>query len=111
MVEHTFICDSCGCSVQDHTTKDVHRCPKCGIDMRWDLAKLGVSDGDYEHISDSLAMNPEQIVEHHQRFPGIDVLPDGRPRFTSVRQQQNYLKEIGFTKEPQRIRSKGKRIS
>ena len=65
--------------------------------------------GDYEHISDSLAINPNQIEEHHRQFPGIDVLPDGRPRFTSVKQQSDYIEKCGFHKLCQKNRKLGRK--
>ena len=107
MAIHTFVCDKCGEIVHDTNTKGIHKCPKCGEDMRWDLSGIGIAAGNYNHISDSLAMHPSQIAEHKRLFPHIDVLPDGRPHFTSIRQQSNYLKEIGMYKEPQKLKNKG----
>ena len=104
MVIHNFICDTCGMVVEDINTNIVHICPVCGEEMRWDLDGCGIASGDYEHISDSLAMHPTQIAEHNQKFPGIDVMPDGRPRFTSVKQQSDYLDKIGMVKMTQKIR-------
>ncbi|KKL56115.1 hypothetical protein LCGC14_2248650 [marine sediment metagenome] len=65
--------------------------------------------GNYEHISDSLAINPSQIAEHHAMFPDVDVLSDGRIRFTSVRQQSKYIDKCGFQKLPQKIKRLGRR--
>jgi len=111
MIIHTFICDNCGHSVEDTNTRGVHVCEKCGTDMRWDMNGHWASGGDYSHISDSLAIHPDQIPEHNARFPSIKVHPDGRPEFNSVRQQSQYLETIGFVKHPQRIKHKGKRIA
>lgn len=107
---HEFVCDSCGAVVHDVSTKSVHKCHRCGLDMRWNLDGIGIAKGDYEHVSDSLAVHPSQIKEHRQQFPDIDVLPDGRPRFTSVKQQDKYLNQTGFVKHTQRIRPKGKKL-
>lgn len=111
MVVHSFVCDSCGTVVKDTNAENVHYCPKCNNAMRWDLVGIGIPAGDYEHISDSLAIHPEQIPEHRQKFPGIDVLPDGRPRFTSPKQQERYAERCGFYKKRQKIKPKGKRIA
>jgi len=111
MIIHTFICDNCGYSVEDTNTKGIHVCPKCNSEMRWDIGGNQCSNGDYRHVSDSLAMHPDQIPEHNARFPNIKVHPDGRPEFNSVRQQSNYLKAIGFVKHPQKIKHKGERIA
>jgi len=67
---------------------------------------------DYCHISDSLAIHPDQIPEHRKRFPNVEVLPDGRPKFNSVRQQQKYANACGFEKQPQKHWGiKGRRIA
>jgi ssDNA-binding Zn-finger/Zn-ribbon topoisomerase 1 len=111
MVVHKFVCGSCGSVVKDTNTKYVHKCPKCGADMRWDLGGNVSGRGDYEHISDSLAIHPDQIPEHRQKFPGVDIIPDGRLRFTSTKQQERYANRCGFDKKSQRIRKRGIRIA
>ncbi len=65
--------------------------------------------GSYEHISESLAISPSQTGEHHQQFPGVDVLPDGRIRFTSYKQHDEYLKKTGFRKIPQKLKRLGRK--
>ncbi len=106
MIVHEFICDGCRVMVEDSNTKGVHVCPKCGEEMRWDLRGIGIAQGDYNHVSDSLAIDPSQIPEHRANFPDVDVLPDGRPHFTSVKQQSKYLEKCGFHKHPQKVKSK-----
>ncbi len=61
-------------------------------------------------VSDSLAMNPDQIPEHNKMFPDIKVLADGRPTFDSPKQQSKYLKATGFIKVPQKIKHRRKRV-
>ncbi len=61
-------------------------------------------------VSDSLAMNPDQIPEHNRMFPDIKVLDDGRPTFDSPKQQDKYLKATGFRKLPQKIKHRRKRV-
>jgi len=109
MITHKFICDSCGRVVEDTNTKCAHKC-ECGADMRWDLGGIGIPNGDYEHISESLAIHPDLIPEHRQKFPGIDIIPDGRLRFTSTKQQERYAGKCGFHKKRQRLKIKGKKI-
>ena len=109
MVEHCFVCDSCGTKVYDTNTKCIHKCPKCkNEDMRWDLTGQCHFRGDYEHFSNALAIHPDDIPAHRDKFPNVDITPDGIPRFTSVRQQQKYSEACGFTKRPQKIRSLGR---
>lgn len=71
----------------------------------------GIRAGDYHHVSESLAINPSQTKVHRKLFPGVDVLPDGRIGFNSVRQQSDYLKKTGFDKHPQKIKKHGKIIA
>ena len=108
---HTFICDVCGLGIQDTSTKGVHVCPKCGAEMRWDLGGIGIRPGGYNHVSDSLAFHPDDIPDHRRMFPGIEVTPDGRPMFTSPKQQERYANACGFDKKSQRIRQRGRRIA
>lgn len=65
--------------------------------------------GSYEHISESLAVSPSQIKEHHEQFPDVDVLPDGRIRFTSYKQHDKYLKKTGFRKISQKLKRLGRK--
>ena len=111
MVTHRFICDGCGYVVEDTNTKGVHKCPECGFEMRWDLGGNVSGRGDYEHISESLAIHPDLIPEHREKFPSVGTLPDGRLRFTSTKQQERYANRCGFDKKPQRIRKRGIRIA
>ena len=111
MAIHHFICDMCGITVEDTTAEHTHHCPECNAIMRWDITGIGMPDGDYEHISDSLAIHPDDIPEHRQKFPNVDILPDGRPKFTSPKQQEKYAEKCGFYKKSQRKRKRGKKIA
>ncbi len=110
MVTHTFICAKCDQSIDDTQAQKEHFCPKCGEDMAWDLSGIGISDGDYHHVSDSLAIHPDQIPEHRELFPDIEVTPDGCPTFTSPKQQEKYANACDFDKKPQRGRKLGRVI-
>ena len=110
MVVHRFVCDNCGTVVKDTNTKCVHKCPKCGTDMHWDLGGNVSGCGDYHHFSESLAIHPDLIPEHHQKFPSIDVMPDGVLHFTSTKQQEKYAEKCGFHKKRQKKKIKGIRI-
>lgn len=108
MVTHTFKCSECITEVQDTQTLEEHHCPECGEVMWWDLKNIGIRDGDYYHESDSLAIHPDQIPEHRKLFPGIGLTPDGRPCFTSPKQQERYANACDFDKKTQRNRSLGR---
>ena len=62
-------------------------------------------------VSDSLAINPEQISEHRKHFPDVEVRPDGRPVFDNFAKHENYLKKTGFIKNRQKLKPKGERIA
>lgn len=111
MIVHRFICDMCGVVVEDTNTEKTHHCPKCNAPMRWDLIGIGIPNGDYNHISESLAIHPDQTSEHRKKFPGVNVLPDGRLHFTSTKQQEKYAERCGFYKKRQKTKLKGKRIA
>ena len=108
MGEHIFVCEDCGTSVRDHTTKEIHCCPKCGTDMYWDLHNIGIADGDYHHTSDSLAIHPDDAAEHRRKFPGVELTEEGQPMFTSTKQQERYANRCSFDKKSQRTRRLGR---
>jgi len=111
MIDHYFTCDDCGITIQDHTTKEIHRCYKCGKDMRWDL-NISIR-GNYRHPvhSDALAISPDQIQEHKQLFPNIELDSQCRPIFDNFTRHENYLKKTGFKKATQKLKPKSKRIA
>jgi hypothetical protein len=92
---------------------EVEVCGKCGKTKHYVLTsnQAGIRDGDYYHISESLAINPSQTKVHRKLFPGVDVLSDGRIGFNSVKKQSDYLKKTGFNKHTQKIKKKGVRIA
>lgn len=106
MFKYDLKCRKCGFRIEnpkdsDYPIRDGYprfpNCPKCGEIMVHDVIGLA-GKGDYYHISDSLAIHPSQIEEHRKLFPDVNVLPDGRPEFTSVKNRDNYLKKTGFVK-------------
>lgn len=111
MIDHYFTCDDCGITIQDHITKEIHRCPKCDKDMRWDL-NISIH-GNYKHPvhSDALAISPTQIAEHKRLFPNIRLDKACRPIFEKFTDHEAYLKRCNIIKHPQKIKPKGKRIA
>ena len=107
-IQH-FTCLKCNTKIEDDNSEGVHSCPQCGADMRWDCGG-GIAEGDYSHVSASLAINPCQTRAHKKLFPGVDVLSDGQIRFNSVKQQSDYCDKTGFDKVTQKICQKGVRI-
>lgn len=108
-IQH-FTCLECETKVEDDNANGVHHCPQCEAVMKWDCGG-GIAEGDYHHISASLAINPCQIKAHRKLFPGVNVLSDGQIDFNSVKQQSEYCDKTGFDKATQKIRKKGVKIS
>jgi len=104
MVEHRFICDSCGAIVHDIDTSGIHVCPECGKDMRWDLHVNRGQRGAFHHVSQSLAIMPSQKEEHEKLFPDIKVRDDGCLEFNDIKKYDEYMDKTGFVKIPQKIR-------
>jgi hypothetical protein len=78
-------------------------CPKCGGEVFAGFlfdTHVGIgASGDFELISESLAVTPSQVQEHRQAFPDIEVKDDGRLRFTDRKKYNNYLKKTGMLKQ------------
>ena len=88
----------------------------CGKDMIRDFGTDLVNAGgkDYRKAihSDSLAISPDQRVEHERLFPDIKLDKQCRPVFDNFTRHEAYLKKTGFVKEPQKIKRSGaKRIA
>jgi hypothetical protein len=105
---YDFICPGCGYTIEATMPKTAHACPKCGVEMN--LGNV-ISDTMGEgrqfatpHFSESLAISPSQVIAHKKMFPDVLVREDGAIGFTSVGQQDKYLKTCGFEKKPQKIR-------
>ncbi len=103
---HYFVCDNCGVTIEDNTTKNIHTCSVCGTEMRWDL-NVAIH-GNYEHPvhSDSLAIHPEQRAEHEKMFPDIKLDKQNRPIFDNFMNHQAYLDKCGLVKLSQKIKPK-----
>lgn len=106
MISHFFTCGNCGCTIRDTDTIDIHVCPICDEDMRWDL-NIAIR-GNYTHPihSDALAIHPNQRAEHERLFPNIRLDEQNRPIFDNFVNHENYLKKCGLVKLPQKIKVK-----
>ena len=62
-------------------------------------------------VSDSLAMNPNQIAEHRRMFPNVQVTKEGQPVFDNFTEHEAYLKKCNIVKKPKSKKKKGKRIA
>ena len=110
---YPFRCENCGSEEEFITT--MSNAPKsadcniCGNEM-YRVYSFNVGNKEYAKplVSDSLAMNPNQIAEHNKLFPDIEVHSDGRPQFNNFKQHDDYLEKVGFVKKPKKIKPKGK---
>lgn len=94
--------------------KGCPKCPECDEFMIQNFNRKAGKDsrtgvGNYANgvVSQALAINPDQLAEHNQLFPGVEVLPDGCIKFDSYKQHDNYLKKAGFQKLPQKLKGLG----
>ena len=76
---------------------------ECGESMKRDLrTEHSAVRGDYNEpiVSDSMAFDAVDLVEHRKRFPDIDVVVDharsARPVFKNLTQKRQYLKARGW---------------
>jgi hypothetical protein len=89
----------------------------CNVEMNHDFQAVGVLVGagrrSYSKpiVSDSLAILPEQILEHRKMFPDIEVTSEGQPVFDNFSDHEAYLKKCNFEKVPQKVKKRGKKIS
>lgn len=113
---YTYVCPVCGIQEEKHLPMNHKKPQHCTQDMVRDYQADAPNIGgctEYHKplVSDSLAVNPDQINEHKKEFPDIEITPAGQPIFTNFKQHDGYLKKTGFRKVPQRIRRKGTKIS
>lgn len=98
------------CGVDGCITPGTENGPRLNRDFVSERGGQGNKNYAKPRVSDSLAMNPDQIPEHNRLFPDVKVLSDGRPVFENYQQHDKYLKATGFHKLPQKIRNRRKRV-
>ncbi len=121
MPQYCYFCPKCKIPVNFvKLMADAYKnewCPRCGFILRRDFRSEGVLVGAGKRsyhksiISDSMAMNPDQIPEHKRLHPDIEVTSDGRPVFDNFADHEKYMKKCNIEKMPQKVRKKGKRIA
>ena len=108
---YTYHCGTCGKQREVIHSMNETELPACCGKLMYrsyqvDLPNIGNRDYRKPIISDSLAINPEQIPKHRKMFPDIQVTPEGQPVFDNFSQHEKYLKDTGFVKTPQRRRKR-----
>ena len=120
MPRYNFLCSQCYETIE--VVRSMADCNgpvtcSCGTIMDRDFKTEGVLVGagkrSYHRpiVSDSLAINPEQIPEHKEMFPDIKVTSEGQPVFDNYSDHEAYLKKCNIEKIPQKKRKRGKRIA
>ena len=61
--------------------------------------------------SDALGMQPDDVAEHREKFPDIEIDSENRPVFTNMRQHDAYMEKVGVVKATQKLRKRGKVIA
>ncbi len=83
----------------------VETCRQCRTVMERDYsAEVPTSNSDSHNArpihSDSLAIHPSQVGEHHRLYPDVPLDSACRPVLTSVKQREKYLEARGVAKVP-----------
>lgn len=108
---YCYRCPTCGWTDEVikpmSASNSVETCRQCGAVMERDCrAEVATNTCDTHNArpihSDSLAIHPDQIGEHHQRFPDVPLDGACRPVFTSTKQRAKYLSQRGIVKVPHR---------
>ncbi len=61
--------------------------------------------------SDALGIQPDQVAEHRELFPGTELDSENRPVFTNANQHDAYMEKAGIRKDVQKTRRPGEVIA
>jgi predicted nucleic acid-binding Zn ribbon protein len=108
MPVYCFECPECGAkkevvrSMRDSDAPEYCACEGNPVMVRDRQAELsnvnGTEKGD-TFWSQSLAISPDQTVEHRRLFPNVRVRADGCLGFDSVAERARYCERCGFEKK------------
>lgn len=121
MPRYCYLCPECGEYAEiikpiKHAKMPWY-CSKCGVktnrSFRAEGVLVGAGKRSYHKpiVSNSMAMNPNQIAEHRKLFPDIQVTKEGQPVFNNFADHEAYMKKCNIEKVPQKKRKKGRRIA
>jgi putative FmdB family regulatory protein len=118
-MRYDFSCPRCEVAVEVilpmARAGEEQKCKECDSVMQRDFSGINVSKGHKQYhrpiVSDSMAMNPEQIPEHRRLFPNIQVTPEGQPVFDNYTDHENYLNKCNIVKGSGKKKKRGKRIA
>ncbi len=74
---------------------------------------FGINNAPYRKPlhSDALGMQPDDVAEHREMFPDVEIDSENRPVFTNANQHEKYMKKVGIQKTPQKTRRPGEVIA
>lgn len=111
------VCSECGSKVLKVESVTHYHCPDCTGRLAY-VERTIRNDNKPEIMgipykvpihSDALALTPENVTEHKEKFPDIEIDSENRPVFTNAKQHSDYMSKCGIKKQTQKTgRSKGK---
>ena len=129
MLRNYFICENCGWYIEygkvywglkELAKKNgVETCPDCGSKLLQELRELLPEQGfqiigaEYSKPihSDALGVQPDQVTEHREKFPNIELDNQNRPVFHNMPEHQDYMDKCGIVKHKQKVKPSGKTIA
>jgi DNA-directed RNA polymerase subunit RPC12/RpoP len=110
-------CCECGSKTEKFEYVEKYYCPHCAGLLLYE-ERVVPNDNKPEVMgtpyatpihSDALALTSENVAEHKEKFPDIEIDSENRPVFTNARQHDDYMQKCGIKKQVQKTgRSKGK---
>lgn len=100
------LCSECGSVTEEMKIVEEYYCPDCTglLKLVERLIKkdnapqlMGVPYKVPIH-SDALALTSENVAEHKEKFPDIEIDSENRPVFTNAKQHDDYMKKCGIVK-------------
>lgn len=111
------VCRECKKPYTKATHSEFYCCPECNTKLECVTRDI-VNDNKPEIMgtpykvpihSDALALTPDSIAEHKEKFPDIEIDNENRPVFTNAKQHDDYMNKCGIRKQTQKTgQSKGK---
>jgi hypothetical protein len=91
-------------------------CPTCCEELAaeaLDIHNININNAPYRRPlhSDALGIQPDQVAEHREMFPGVEIDSENRPVFTNLKQHDAYLEKAGIRKDVQKTRRPGEVIA
>ncbi len=96
-------------------------CPNCSLVLKEEtqiegeagVNVFGINNAPYRRPlhSDALGVQPDQVAEHRELFPNVELDSENRPVFTNTNQHDAYMEKAGIRKDVQKTRRRGEVIA